>query len=148
VEGARPATPADVPRLAELHRMALAEMAELRGGQTFGAREARPLDEAGEFVFMGTIDEVPVGYGVAHQEVLRDGSTLGVITDFYVEPPARGVGVGESLMSALLDTLQRAGCSAVDSYALPGDRATKNFFEGSGFTARLLTMHHRIVTDD
>jgi hypothetical protein len=26
--------------------------------------------------------------------------------------------------------------------ALPGDREAKNFFEASGFKARLLTMHH------
>jgi hypothetical protein len=36
------------------------------------------------------------------------------------------------------------GCSGVDATALPGNRATKNFFEESGFTARLLVMHHRL----
>ena len=37
-----------------------------------------------------------------------------------------------------------AGCVGVDAVALPGHRVTKNFFEGSGFTARKLVMHHRI----
>ena len=37
-----------------------------------------------------------------------------------------------------LDTLY------VDAIALPGHRATKNFFEEHHFTARALTMHHRL----
>ena len=34
-------------------------------------------------------------------------------------------------------------CVGVDAVALPGHRATKNFFEEFGFTARALVMHHR-----
>ena len=34
-------------------------------------------------------------------------------------------------------------CRGIDAIALPGNRATKNFFEASGFTARMLVMHHR-----
>jgi hypothetical protein len=33
----------------------------------------------------------------------------------------------------------------IDAFALPGMRETKNFFEGSGFTARLLVMHRQAV---
>jgi GNAT superfamily N-acetyltransferase len=154
VEGARPATPDDVPRLAELNRLALAELQPLRGGAIFFAREARaePLDEGlsaavadrDQTVLVGTIDETPVGYAVAHVEDLRDGTRLGVITDIFVEAEARGVAVGECLMNAMLKELATARCVAADTYALPGDRSTKNFFEGSGFTARLLVMHHKI----
>jgi len=85
-----------------------------------------------------------VGFASARIEQLRDGTTLGVIGDLYVEPDARGVGVGEALMDALLVWASERGCQGVDATALPGDRATKNFFEGSGFTARLLVMHHRV----
>ncbi|MDQ1404191.1 MAG: hypothetical protein QOG03_2507, partial [Actinomycetota bacterium] len=48
MEAARPATEADLPRLAELCRRALAEMAPNRGGAIFVAREARaePVDES------------------------------------------------------------------------------------------------------
>jgi hypothetical protein len=47
-------------------------------------------------------------------------------------------------MEAILAWCGEQGCNAVDAYALPGDRQTKNFFEESGFTARLLVMHHRL----
>jgi len=153
VEGARPATGDDLVRVAELSRQARDEVASERGGAMFLAREAR--DEAGDdlaraledgssCVLAGTIDEVVVGFASARIEQLRDGTTLGVIGDLYVEPDARGVGVGEALMDALLVWASERGCQGVDATALPGDRATKNFFEGSGFTARLLVMHHRV----
>jgi GNAT superfamily N-acetyltransferase len=151
VEGARPATPEDVPQLAELNRMAMAELAELRGGKVFVAKEARAdlvdLGDADRLVLAGTVDDTPVGYAVVHTEDLRDGTRIGVVTDLYVEPEARGVAVGECLMNALLEWCSQRGCAGVDSYALPGDRSTKNFFEGSGFTARLLVMHHKMVED-
>jgi GNAT superfamily N-acetyltransferase len=119
----------------------------------FLAREAR--DEAGDdlsraledgsaCVLVGTLDDVVVGFASAGAERLRDGTTLAVIGDLYVEPEAWGVGVGEALMDSLLAWASERGCQGVDATALPGDRATKNFFEGSGFTARLLVMHHRV----
>ena len=151
MEAARPATEADVPRLAELVRAAIGELAPLRGGAVWKAREARaePLeadlarligtDDAR--VLVGTIDGVPVGYAVARLERLGDGSTLGVVEDIYVEPGARQVGLGEAMMDDLVQWCRACGCFGMDSMALPGDRSTKNFFEESGFTARKLVMH-------
>jgi ribosomal protein S18 acetylase RimI-like enzyme len=158
VEGARPATPDDVPRLAELNRQALAEQLPLRGGAVFVAREARAeplegalaaaLDDPNTLLLAGTIDDTPIGYAVAHVEDLRDGTRLGVITDIYVEAEGRGVGVGECLMDRLLAWFTERECNAADAHALPGDRSTKNFFEGSGFSARLLVMHHKMAGSD
>jgi ribosomal protein S18 acetylase RimI-like enzyme len=149
VEAARPATAADVPVLAELSARAMEELTPMRGGAVFVAREARAAPTAEDVadpevcVVAGTIDETVVGYAVGRTEVLRDGSTLGVITDLYVDEGARAVGVGEAMMGSLLEWFRSAGCAGVDATALPGNRATKNFFEESGFTARLLVMHHR-----
>ena len=155
MEAARPATPSDIPALAELSDRALAELSPTRGGTVFVAREGRAqpvaetlsadLADPDVCVLVGTIDEHPVGYAVGRTEALRDGSTLGVITDLYVEDGARSVGVGEALMGELLGFFRAAGCGGVDATALPGNRATKNFFEESGFTARLLVMHHRLT---
>jgi GNAT superfamily N-acetyltransferase len=154
VEAARPATEDDLPALAVLARAALDELAPMRGGEVFVAREARPspveeslaadVADPDVLVLAGTIDEiVVVGYAIGRTEPLRDGSTLGRITDLFVEPGARAVGVGEALMDALLPWFRDRGCRGVDATALPGNRETKNFFEMSGFTARLLVMHHR-----
>ena len=129
-------------------------MAPNRGGAVFVAREARPepvedslaaaMNDPEHLVLAGTIDDTIVGYAVARVETLRTREVLGVIEDLFVEEEGRGVAVGEGLMSDLLAWFGERGCCGVDAMALPGDRGTKNFFEGSGFSARLLVMHHRM----
>jgi GNAT superfamily N-acetyltransferase len=79
---------------------------------------------------------------LARVEQLRNASCLGVIDDIFVEDEARGVGVGEAMMADLVAWCTEQGCVGIDAMALPGHRATKNFFEESGFTARKLVMHH------
>ena len=158
MDGARPAAPADLPRLAELCRESLAELAPTRGGEVFVTREARAepieaglaeaLAAADRRVVVGTIDGTTVGYAVASLEDLRDGSRLGRVEDLFVEPPARAVGVGEAMMNSLLGWFRGRGCAGVDAVALPGNRATKNFFEMSGFSARLIVMHHRLASEE
>jgi GNAT superfamily N-acetyltransferase len=154
VEGTRPAVAADVATIAGLCRDALAAMAQWRGGVLYRDREARPepleasfsadLDSPDRTLLVGTIDDVVVGYASCRGEGVRDGTRLGVITDLYVEPGAREVGIGELLMAAIVEWCKTQGCAAIDGHALPGDRNTKNFFEASGFTARLLVVHHRL----
>ena len=154
MEAARPATSSDLPHLAELSARALEELAPTRGGAVFVHREGRAapvaetltrdLADPDAVVLAGTIDEVVVGYATGRVEALRDGSILGIIDDLYVDEGARSVGVGEAMMNELLDWFRSKGCAGVDATALPGNRATKNFFEESGFTARLLVMHHRL----
>ncbi len=157
MEAARPATRDDIGRVAELARAAMAELEPTRGGSLFVAREARPepledsfaadLRDPDAVVLAGTIDGTPIGYAAGRLEVVRDGRRLGVITDLFVEEGARGVGVGEALMAQLLDWFRGRDCDGVDATALPGNRATKNFFEGSGFSARLLVMHHSMARE-
>lgn len=154
MEGARPATPSDLPHLVDLATRALAELAPMRGGAVFVQREgravpveetlARDLSNPEAVVLAGTIDDTVVGYATGRTETLRDGSLLGVIDDLYVDEGARGVAVGEVMMDELLVWFRAKGCAGIDATALPGNRATKNFFERSGFTARLLVMHHRL----
>lgn len=152
MDGARLATSDDVPRLADLCRKALAELAPTRGGAVFVVREGRaePVESSihqalGDpccRVVAGTFDEQVIGYGLGRIEDLRDGTRLGVIEDIFVDEQGRGVGVGAAVMQQLLAWFGEHGCRGVDATALPGNRATKNFFEGSGFSARLIVMHH------
>ena len=156
MESARPATPADLRRLGELRTAALAELRPLRGGAVFTAREAPPagedlapaLDAPERAVWAGTIDGVVVGYASAQVERLRTGARLGRLDELFVEPGARAVGVGEALMGLVVAWCRDHGCLGVDAAALPGSRATKNFFEESGFSARLLVMHHALGGPD
>ncbi len=127
----------------------------MKGGEMWLAREAwpEPLDETyatlvgrhDTCVVVGTIDDTVIGYGVAVTETLRSGAHLGVITDLFVEPEARSVGVGECMALRLIDACVASNCVAIDALALPGHRAAKNFFERNGFTARALTMHRPLA---
>ena len=157
MEGARPATKQDLDALAALVEAAVAEQAPLRGGAVFNAREARPvpadaslaaaLDDPEQLVVVGTIDDVPVGYAGVRLEHLRTGDELGVVEDIYVDPEARGVGVGEAIVDVVLDWCRERDCIGVDGIVLPGNRDSKNFFETFGFTARAIIVHRRLDTD-
>lgn len=153
MEAVRAGTRDDLERVVALAQAAAAELATERGGALFLRREGRraglraeleaALDRADVRFAVGTLDGHVVGFGVVELQPL-DGETLGVIRELYVEPGAREVGVGEALAADLLGFCARRGCSGVDAYALPGSRATKNFFEAHGFTARLLVLHRSL----
>jgi ribosomal protein S18 acetylase RimI-like enzyme len=154
VEQARSATAGDVADLVELARHLRAELAPYRGGELWATHDVagEPIEAAlttavampDTLVVVGAIDDVTVGYGIVTVVELRDGTRLGRVSELFVEPEARGVGVGEAIARAVLDHCRDAGCRGVDVVALPGHRAAKNFFEEQGFTARAIVMHHTL----
>jgi GNAT superfamily N-acetyltransferase len=154
MEGSRPASAEDLPRIAELAELARDELVPMKGGALWSAREAvaEPfedaygalLDREDALVVVGTVDETVVGFGAVTLERLRTGETLGIIGDLFVEPGARAVGVGEAMADDLVAFCAAHGCTGIDALSLPGHRTTKNFFEGSGFTARALVMHRAL----
>jgi ribosomal protein S18 acetylase RimI-like enzyme len=157
-EAVRAATPEDMPAIVALVDALRAELTPMRGGRIWAVREARrgPTDEAygallsdpAACVVVGTLDDVVVGFGVVVVETLADGGKLGVVTELFVDGEARAVGVGETVLGALVAFCTGQGCVGVDAFALPGHRAAKNFFEESGFTARAIVMHHAFDTGD
>lgn len=150
------ATADDLGAVVPLARQATAELTPLRGGGIWCRREARsePVDGALAEVLsgrtpdtsavVGTIDGTVVGYGISRLERLHDGELLAVVSDLYVDPEARGVGVGEAMMDLLVADARTAGAVGIDALALPGDRATKNFFETFGLTARAIVVHRAL----
>lgn len=153
-EAARVASSDDLEALVALAHRAIDEQGQLRGGALWARREARPvpavaslteaLDDPARTVVVGTVDGVAVGYGVVAVEILRDGERLAVVEDLYVEPEARGVGVGEAIMDRMIARASDDGCVGIDALALPGDRHTKNFFETFGLTARAIVVHRSL----
>ena len=151
MEAARPATAADLAVVAALVGAAIDEKRDVRGGELW--RRTRALEAPFEdeleaalaaddrILLVGTIDGVVVGYAAAHVSVLADGGRLAVLTDLFTLDGARGVGVGESMMDLVIEWSGAQGCLGIDSVALPGDRATKNFFETFGLVARALRVH-------
>jgi len=153
-EAVRPARRDDAERCAALCRDALTELDGARGGPLLARRETglvakallrpggldRLLGQATRLVMVGTLDDVVVALAIGHVDDVGEAS-LGIVDAWYVEPDARGVGVGTALLDALMSWFAGAGCRGIDILALPGDRQTKNVLEASGFKARLITMH-------
>jgi len=94
------------------------------------------IDDPTTGVWAGTIDGVPVGYAIVSAD-----ADIAVIEELHVDPQARGVGVGEAMLDAIVAWSTVQGCTGIDAFALPGARETKNFFETFGMTARLLVLH-------
>ena len=150
-EASRPASDADLPRLAELARAAIEELRPTKGGAVWARREARAepveptlardLADPDTCVLAGTTDDAVVAYAVAVIEPLHDGSQLARVTDLYAEPEAREVGVGEQLLDAVIAWASERHCVGIDSLVLPGNRETKNFFESFGLVARAIVVH-------
>lgn len=147
----RPAGADDLESLAASHRLGQAAVVDARGGALDTLLKGRPepmtdtftadLADAATEVSVGTADGVFVGYCVLKIRELRNGDSLGVVTDLWVHPEARGVGVGYALMRSATDTATTRGCCGIDARALPGDRVTKNFFESFGLVARAIEVH-------
>ena len=157
MEDTRPATCEDADRCGELCREALEELQRARGGPLFVRRETgliakalmrpggldRLLADPRRTTLLGTVDGAVVGLALGRIDEVGE-TRLGIIDACYVESRARGVGVGGGLLEGLVTWFEAAGCRGVDVNALPGDRATKNLLEASGFKARLITMHRTL----
>ncbi len=153
-EGCRAAEPRDVARVATLMAQSIDQMRGQRGGEVLVRQRARTapledevtrlLDDTDRQVMVGTLDDAVIGFAVGRVERFRDGGLLGVIDDLYTDPGARELGVGEAMIDALIEWFTGRGCFGVDSIALPGDRATKNFFETAGLVARAIVVHRTL----
>ncbi|MDA8147557.1 MAG: GNAT family N-acetyltransferase [Actinomycetota bacterium] len=154
MEGVRAAEPGDAVRFAELVWALRSAVVSQRGGEQLVARsvpatpgvfdverfEAILRDET-RVVLVGTIDGTVVGVAVGRADPIAGGSQVGHLEACYVEPGARGVGVGRLLLDSVVAWCDERGCRGIDGVALPGDRSAKQFFESAGFKARLLVMH-------
>jgi GNAT superfamily N-acetyltransferase len=143
---ARPATLADLATLQRLADLARAERLTERGGAPLEELEPRPaldadrVESATDLVLVGEWGGVTFGF--AHASL--GPGTIATLHDLYVEPPARGVGIGEALMDAVLEWAIANHRSAIDSVVLPGNREGKNFFERYGLVTRALRVYRRL----
>jgi len=147
----------DGVRLLELSQELVRDITSQRGGSllvggdrlvaelgTEPSRIDELLDDASSRVVVGTLDRAVIGFAMCHVVDEADQGRRGVLDACYVEPEARGVGVGRLLLEALVAWLEERGCDGVDGVALPGDRGAKNFYESGGFKARMITMYRRM----
>ncbi len=152
-EQTRPATSDDLDEVVRLAREGRTAIADARGGRLWLERQAprEPLDSTyaaaiaspDALLQLALIDDVPLGFLLVELETI-DNSCLAVSQELYVTPEARGVSLGEIMMNEALSWASTAGAFGMDGYALPGDRATKNFFETFGLVARGIVVHRSI----
>lgn len=103
------------------------------------------LGDEDSLLLVGEIDGYPLGFLWARVEPLlpqADGEDVGVIRLIFTDPEARGVGVGDAMITQALAELRSRGLRYFDARVSPGHRNAKNFFESNGFSARLIVMHH------
>jgi GNAT superfamily N-acetyltransferase len=150
METARPARDDDMAACLELLAWALTDVRSMRGGPALvgNMTPAEALARwmaappAAAAVFVGEFHHAVVGLA-AVTVALRPHATepSGRIECCYVEKEARGVGVGTALLDSAVAWCAQRECRDVDALALPGDRHSKQRFEGAGFTARLLVLN-------
>ncbi len=149
-----PAQEEDCQALEELAREAFSEKSGQRGGQILlrgsfpNGLDAETLSavvrNSRASLWKGVYSGAVVGIALVVLIELEDGGSIADLRVIYVLPGARGVGVGEALMRSVLSWAAAAGAEGVDSLALPGDRASKNFFEQFGLKARAILVHHSL----
>lgn len=143
----------DAADLAALEHQARGGVVEVRGGAALLAEQPAVgdraawesvLDDRRRAVWVATIDEVPVGL---LELLLPEGiGGTGVVRQVFVHPEARELGFGDDLLAEATAATVRAGGAVIESWALPGDRDTKNLFERAGMTARKLIVSKRLDT--
>lgn len=150
----RRAAGGDLSELVRMYRRLEGEMRDLHEMWPLADGVDEPADESlaarlesGEwFVFLGGIDEVPLGFlSCRLAPLLSQGGNerVGLIDLVFTEPEAREVGIAEAMLDAAIEVLGGAGAERFDAPVLPGHRLAKNFFERTGFSARSITMHRR-----
>ena len=105
-----------------------------------GAALGRYLAGKAAVAVLGEVDRAPVGVALAALETLDSGRPLARVEMLYVEPEAREVGLGDSIMGFVARWAGEAGAGGIDAVVLPGMREMKNFLESAGFVARLIVM--------
>ncbi|KRA79775.1 GNAT family N-acetyltransferase [Altererythrobacter sp. Root672] len=131
----RPATPADLPLIAELIR-ALAEYEKLAhevrfeeavlGEKLFGPR---PYAE----VLIGEVDGVAQGFALFfHNFSTFEGKPGIYLEDLFVRPEARGAGLGKALLVELARLALERDCARLEWWVLDWNEPSIGFYKSLG----------------
>jgi GNAT superfamily N-acetyltransferase len=131
----RPATPADLPLVAELIR-ALAEYEKLAGEVRFDEAVLgeklfgqRPFAE----VLIGEVDGEPMGFALFfHNFSTFEGRPGIYLEDRFVRPEARGEGLGQVLLAELARIAVERGCARLEWSVLDWNEPAIGFYRSLG----------------
>lgn len=139
---ARPARPEDAAQIAEIYSQGIAERIATFETEPRTAADIAPwFDHA--LVFVSVVDATGqvAGYAVGHPYSSRP--CYAGISEFsvYVRREARGRGVGEIAMTALIDAAREAGLWKLFSRVFPQNRASLALMARMGF--REIGLHEK-----
>jgi GNAT superfamily N-acetyltransferase len=131
----RPANPADLPLIAELIR-ALAEYEKLSdevrfdeatlGEKLFGPR---PYAE----VLIGEVDGEALGFALFfHNFSTFEGRPGIYLEDLFVQPEARGLGLGKALLAELARLAVERDCARLEWWVLDWNEPSIGFYKSLG----------------
>ena len=142
----RRASESDCEVLEDLESEARANLDHFRGGlrlgdefELVGKHWARVIADSSINTFVAGVDETVMGYLIAKLGQTKSGK-IATIEQVFVTKDCRNIGIGDALVSATIFWAKAESLVALDGFALPGDRETKNLFERSGLVARLITV--------
>jgi GNAT superfamily N-acetyltransferase len=144
-EVVRRAQLADATPLNQLEAEARHHLIDQRGGAALLAEQppvgdwSAAIEDHTRWIAVAELEGFVVGY----LELTFIGE-IAFVRQVYVQPEARELGFGDGLLDAARHEAQRHGCSALEGFALPGDRDTKNLYERAGITARKIIVSARL----
>ncbi len=142
----RRASESDCEILRLLEVEARSDLDQFRGGSRLddeiisnGVSWSERLGVVSTVIFVAGLNDVVMGYLLAQFGRARPGK-IATIEQVFVTKDARNLGIGNALVSSTIAWAKSENLVALDGYALPGDRETKNLYERSGMVTRLLTV--------
>ena len=150
---ARHAAVEDLALVGQLIERARLDRLNERGGAVLERLDPRPVVDhlriTDDRVLLALGLYADVAFGFAHAAVIDvDDAPIVHLYDIFVEPEARGVGIGEALLEMVFEWTRAKGAGAIDSVVLPGNREGKNFFERFGLVARAIHVYRALDADE
>jgi len=145
-----PATPDDIPAILALIRE-LAEYEKLSDRVSATTESLcrdlfgpRPYAE----VLIGRLDDHPVGYALFFHSYSTFLAKPGIyLEDVYVQPAARGLGVGKALFSAVSRVARDRACGRLEFSVLNWNQPSIDFYLAHGAEAQAEWTMYRLAED-
>ena len=84
-------------------------------------------------MLLATIDGKPAGYALHHRGYeVDDAARVLYLSDLYVKPEARRLGVASALMAAMAKECERSGAEEILWRVHSGNRGARAFYKGLG----------------
>ncbi len=138
----RKAVEADASSLQLLEQEGRQEVQQFRGHQALlselpngSDRWSQTISSSEHSVLVAEVAQQVVAYICAE---FNKASLVCSVTQIFVDPQARQLGIGARLVGETAVIARGYGCTRLDANALPGDRKMKNLLERVGMPARLI----------